>query len=251
MTGERLGFQEINGGMETSLHYALMMALDIANFASTNRETGEIDQNLNASYRHWLAHGYRVASLGNIYLNRFPASLSPDVSNNGILLGMMVHDFGKPPFSYHGKRIYDDYNYWVHIPENVKHLLMQEHIFEGLNLLDRYSDATGISIPAVTRRIIENHHERMDGSGYPQAKISILPYPVRLTGILDVLIAQCEPRGNDFKKTTLADAWNNMFTKYSGKFDNEIMAKVRVLLEENRHMDVTILRRFGDWKKED
>jgi HD-GYP domain-containing protein (c-di-GMP phosphodiesterase class II) len=77
--------------------------------------------------------------------------------------------------------------------------LMMRHPIEGAEIVK----AAGF-VPRETLEIIQMHHERLDGSGYPQGlQASQVPLHARLAGMLDTYDAMTSPRA--FQDATPAD----------------------------------------------
>lgn len=77
--------------------------------------------------------------------------------------------------------------------------LMMRHPQEGVEIVK----AAGY-VPRETREIIEMHHERLDGSGYPHGlQGAQIPLHARLAGMLDTYDAMTSPRA--FQDATPAD----------------------------------------------
>lgn len=77
--------------------------------------------------------------------------------------------------------------------------LMMRHPQEGVEIVK-----TAGYVPRETREIIEMHHERLDGSGYPLGlQGAQLPLHARLAGLLDTYDAMTSPRA--FQDATPAD----------------------------------------------
>jgi HD-GYP domain-containing protein (c-di-GMP phosphodiesterase class II) len=87
-------------------------------------------------------------------------------------------------------------------------LLMQTHVDIGIEVVERFSD-----VPPMVYEIIQNHHERIDTSGYPKQKdASELPQYVQMAGIVDCYDSMISDRGyrssmsaQDVLETLLAD----------------------------------------------
>jgi HD-GYP domain-containing protein (c-di-GMP phosphodiesterase class II) len=70
-------------------------------------------------------------------------------------------------------------------------VLMQTHVDIGIEVVERFSD-----VPPMVSEIIKNHHERVDGSGYPKQKQQDeIPQYVQMAGIVDCYDAMISDRG--------------------------------------------------------
>lgn len=67
---------------------------------------------------------------------------------------------------------------------------VKRHPSHGVEILDRI-----VEVPALTREIVFSHHERLDGSGYPQGLSgSEVSMPVRIAGLVDVFCSLVSTR---------------------------------------------------------
>lgn len=67
--------------------------------------------------------------------------------------------------------------------------LMQTHVERGVRLLN------GVDVGADVAAIVAQHHERLDGSGYPAAlRDAQITLEARILGVVDVMEAMCSPR---------------------------------------------------------
>lgn len=128
------------------------------------------------------AHALDVAVL-SLALSLAHGFDMPTVKQLG--LGALLHDVGElrlPPSLFEKAGAYT----------REERQLMMTHPRLGANLLARAGDA-----PETTRRIVVEHHERLDGSGYPSklqgAQISL---PSQIVGLVDEYDAMVSRRGN-------------------------------------------------------
>jgi putative nucleotidyltransferase with HDIG domain len=100
----------------------------------------------------------------------------------GLYLGALVHDIGKiaVPAELISK------------PDKLtaeEFALVKTHVRAGVDMLK------DLSLPWPVQGIIGQHHERLDGSGYPSGLTgSALLIEARITAVADVFEAICEPR---------------------------------------------------------
>ncbi|MGQ8365194.1 HD-GYP domain-containing protein [Glaciecola sp. 1036] len=92
--------------------------------------------------------------------------------------------------------------------------VMQSHVDIGLEVVERFSD-----LPPMINEIIQNHHERIDGSGFPKGIFEPSLY-AQMAGIVDTydaMLTQSQYRMAGNTQETL----NQM--KKSGVFDNTLI----------------------------
>jgi HD-GYP domain-containing protein (c-di-GMP phosphodiesterase class II) len=77
---------------------------------------------------------------------------------------------------------------------------MQSHVDIGCEVVERFAD-----LSPMVREVIRDHHERIDGSGYPKQKTAeSLPICVQMAGIVDTYDAMITDRGYRSAKSTQA-----------------------------------------------
>ena len=127
-------------------------------------------------------------------------------------VGAMLHDVGKlvVPSEVLNKPGKLDENEWK---------LMRSHPSAGVDML------AGIDFPGDVRPIIESHHERWDGKGYPHGlKGEDIPLPARVLAVADVYDALTSIRS--YKVALSHDAALEIMRKDSGSaFDPAVFAK--------------------------
>lgn len=76
--------------------------------------------------------------------------------------------------------------------------LMRTHVDIGCEVIERYAD-----LPTMVAEIVMNHHERIDGSGYPKQKTGdALPEHVQMATIVDYYDSMLSDRG--YRSSTCA-----------------------------------------------
>lgn len=113
--------------------------------------------------------------------------------------------------------------------------LIQTHVARGVELLE------DIDLPSPVIQIIEQHHERLDGSGYPNAlKGSDVCTGARIIGVADTFDAMVNAR--PYRKARGIETTMLTFEKDDGQhFDPLIVSALWGLIEEkdeklNRHI---------------
>ena len=100
----------------------------------------------------------------------------------GLYLGALVHDIGKIAIpgrliSKPGKLTPEEFT------------LVKTHVRAGVDMLEN------VSFPWPVQAIIGQHHERLDGSGYPLGLAgTAIVLEARITAVADVFEAICQPR---------------------------------------------------------
>lgn len=100
----------------------------------------------------------------------------------GLYLGALVHDIGKIAvpaelISKPGKLTPEEFT------------LVKTHVRAGVDMLQN------VSLPWPVQAIIGQHHERLDGSGYPLGLAgAAIVIEARITAVADVFEAICQPR---------------------------------------------------------
>jgi diguanylate cyclase (GGDEF)-like protein/putative nucleotidyltransferase with HDIG domain len=127
-------------------------------------------------------------------------------------VGAMLHDVGKlvVPSEVLNKPGKLDENEWK---------LMRSHPSAGVDML------AGIDFPGDVRPIIESHHERWDGKGYPHGLAGEdIPLPARILAVADVYDALTSIRS--YKKALSHEAALEIMRQDSGTaFDPAVFAK--------------------------
>lgn len=125
------------------------------------------------------AHGERVARLAHLIAGELGL---PESDRQGVHLGATVHDIGK-----------------LYVPSAILYrpgrlppaemALVRTHPAVGLRILE------GLEFPWPVQAIVGSHHERLDGSGYPDGlHAEQLSVAVRIVAVADVLEAMASHR---------------------------------------------------------
>ncbi len=134
---------------------------------------------------------------------------------DAVALGSVIHDVGK-----------------IGIPDRIlakegpltdeEYAIVKEHSSIGGKILE------SVALPESAQRAVENHHERIDGSGYPKGlsgdEIDIASRIVSVADVFDALLSDRPYR----KSWTIEEACSHMHSKAGSEFDEEV---VRILLE--------------------
>ncbi|MDT9002231.1 HD-GYP domain-containing protein [Paucibacter sp. APW11] len=137
-------------------------------------------------------HLERMAAYARLIAKSLPASLGlSDEQIEYVHLFAPLHDIGKVgiPDSILLKPGKLDAEEWRH---------MQRHVEIGLKLVDHIIDDLGLRgdpVAQVMREVVGGHHERGDGSGYPQGlAMAQIPLVARIIAVADVYDALSTPR---------------------------------------------------------
>lgn len=129
--------------------------------------------------RHTALHQEQVAALATSIGRRL--GLGAD-QLEGLYLGALVHDIGKIAvpaelISKPGKLTPEEFT------------LVKTHVRAGVDMLEN------VSLPWPVQAIIGQHHERLDGSGYPLGLAgAAIVIEARICAVADVFEAICQPR---------------------------------------------------------
>lgn len=104
--------------------------------------------------------------------------------------------------------------------------LMQDHVHHGTDII------TGSGWLADAAQIIENHHEKFDGSGYPQGKAGAdIPLPARIFAVVDVFDALTSKR--PYKEPLSWQAASAVLERgRNTHFDPQILSAFQALIPE-------------------
>ncbi len=136
-------------------------------------------RSVDAKSRWTAGHSDRVAEVADIITEKMDIS---DEMKSGIHMGAMLHDIGK-----------------MGVPESIldkpgrltdaEFSIIKSHPGKGYDILKDVPDFS------VIRQIVKYHHERWDGTGYPEGLAGEqIPLPARIVTIADVFDAITEDR---------------------------------------------------------
>lgn len=193
----------------------------------------------------WLQHGKDAAALAALYYLRYPAELPKGVPFEDVLFGFMIHDIGKPEVS-------GDAGIWHRRRADLTSeelSALQNHVATARDLLKRYEEVSGESLPAVTKEIIEQHHEKLDGSGNPWHLTGAEIAPAsRLAVVVDQIISRCEPRAYHDRNYTLNEAFADVAKDAGRMYDGRVIGNLRHVFADNDHLLVPTLAWLGAWQ---
>jgi HD-GYP domain-containing protein (c-di-GMP phosphodiesterase class II) len=156
-------------------------------------------------------HSRRVAAMA-VVIARAVGLSNRDVKR--IEVAGLLHDVGK---------IHEKYAAVLRKPDRLtkdEWLLMKQHPADGEALVAKVSQLHDI-LPAV-----RHHHERWDGSGYPDGIAGdVIPLAARILTIADTIDAMTSDR--PYRRALTKDEVSSELVKWAGKqFDPEITAKL-------------------------
>jgi putative nucleotidyltransferase with HDIG domain len=125
-------------------------------------------------------------------------------------VGALLHDIGKIDLP-------DRLRYANESRSAAEEKLYQQHVAFGVAL------GRKIGLPAAAQKIIAQHHEHADGSGYPQRLASdALSQAARIVALVDRYDNLCNP-GNPALAMTPHEALSQIFTQMSAHFDTAVL----------------------------
>lgn len=134
----------------------------------------------------------------------------PEEKITGLRLASLVHDIGK-----------------IHVPaeilSNPGKLTRAEFALIKAHTQGGYDVLKNVSFPWPIAQMVLQHHERLDGSGYPQALVgdAIIP-EAKIMGVADVVEAMCSHR--PYRPALGIDAALSEITTNRGKlYDPQIV----------------------------
>lgn len=153
-------------------------------------------------------HALNVAVL-SLFLGRYLQLKPGELTALGV--GALIHDIGKI-------EIPSQIIYKRQALNTAEEALMRTHAAIGSRLAQKIG-----GLPPEAIAIVEQHHELMDGSGYPRGIqgrwISLMPRIVAIANIYDNL---CNPN-DPYKALTPRDAMAQLFQLYAGKLDKDLV----------------------------
>ncbi len=168
-------------------------------------------------------HQNRVAQLSKAISTQMGMS---DSEIEGIVLSAQLHDLGK-----------------ISIPaetltkigklSSLEFSVLQIHTMQGYEILQ------GVDLPWPVAQVCRSHHERLDGSGYPDGLSGdSIGIESRIVGVADVLEAMCNPR--PYRKALGLNVALAEVRKGRGiHFDKEVVdAATSVLLEHGFNLQL-------------
>jgi putative nucleotidyltransferase with HDIG domain len=137
----------------------------------------------------------------------------------GLYLGALVHDIGKVAvpaelISKPGKLTPEEFT------------LVKTHVRAGVDMLKN------LSFPWPLQAIIGQHHERLDGSGYPNGLTgTAIATEARITAVADVFEAICQPRPYRAARGS-AEAFAELERGAGSAYDREAVDALASLVKE-------------------
>ena len=196
-------------GRSVDTGYAKEIIADLADSALRNPDAHMLLTQLRRSDRYAAEHSLNVSSLSLAFGRHL--GLSRD---NLVVLGLgaMLIDVGniKIPAEVMNKR-------GELSPEEFA--LIRQHPAHGLELLMRSASPP----PAAALEIVYSHHERMNGSGYPEGlRGDSIPLFARMVAIVDVYDAITTDRGYRQGQTP-SNALRDLYDSRRGQFDEKLV----------------------------
>ncbi|MEM7168387.1 MAG: HD domain-containing phosphohydrolase [Planctomycetota bacterium] len=156
------------------------------------------------------SHSLNVSQFGLALAREIGISSKAELEAIG--MGLLLQDYGmlQIPESLLFKEGPLSFDEWAAV---------KRHPSYGVEILDRIAE-----VPAVTREIVFSHHERLDGSGYPQGLSGAeLSLPVRIAGLVDVFCSLISTRPYREAYTTF-EALEILTSDLDRLFDRKLFA---------------------------
>lgn len=147
---------------------------------------------------------------------------------NSLYVGAKLHDIGK--FIIPSRIILKNERL-----SKYEYSIIKSHTIYGVSLLDKYTFNNTDIDKTIIKNIILNHHERVDGCGYPNhLKRNNIPIEARIIAVLDSLDAMTSNRGYN-KTKSLADAIKELNICCGTQFDTDVVDIVTKLVEGDNY----------------
>lgn len=185
-------------------------------------------RSINEKDRHTALHSKNVARICS-FIAPEVMSLGITVNLDNLLTAAAFHDVGVCFLPDDIVTKLDTYN-------ADDYYIMKRHALAGSNMLTKYNEET--------RRIVLCHHERLDGSGYPNGlKEKDIPIEAQIIAVADSFEAMVSYRPYKDKKTYFQAAQElmSMPKKYNAK-----ISAIVIKLVENKVLHDGILEKYDD-----
>lgn len=213
----------LNGkGVRTAvlLHRGPIMATETSLINSLRNSIAALTKAIESRDPYTAGHQTRVAEIAVMIGRELTLD---DETLHHIEMAAMMHDIGK-----------------ISIPAEI--LVKPARLTEGEWALIRTHPVVGEEILAnidcapQIKRMVRSHHERMDGSGYPDGLTgNQMPVCVRILGVADVMDAIAGVRPYHAPRT-MQDALE-IIESYESAYDKEVVSVIRYLLKEGLLVD--------------
>ena len=161
-------------------------------------------------------HAERVAAFGLELARHVDPGLA---SNPQVEFGFLLHDVGK-----------------VAVPDGIlhkpDHLLGEERALMRRHVVVGYEILQGIEFLEEAAQVVRHHHERWDGSGYPDGLAGEdIPLAARIFSVVDTLDAMTTDRPYR-PSVSIADARSEIVAEAGSQFDPAVVAKLEQISDE-------------------
>lgn len=195
----------------------------------------------------YLQHGFRDAALYDIALSYVPEIIPSDATPEELHACACLHDVGKPYVTQDDETLWDR-----QILDDADWHKIRRHPEAGFSMVSTVILQRGIVLPLSALGIIRWHHERLDGSGYPdQLTADHIPLHVQLFSVADYVVSMRE--GPDVRphreKRRLFSDIEQYFNQLAvaGKLNGDYVALVLGILKRNEHLKRQPLWALGSW----
>jgi len=182
----------------------------------------------------YLRHGVRDAAMYLKALQHHPEVIPVGVNLTDMSIGAAFHDIAKP---------WVDAEVWDKGKLSpIDKYLIHRHPSVSYLILSRLRDERGIIVPEVALVIALDHHERLDGSGYPNGLTGDqIPGFVQLFSVVDYVVSMAEgPKVRAYRECGMTPAEIEAFftNDMKDKLNQTYVKSVLDLIRNGEHMEV-------------
>ena len=208
----------------------------------------ELDDEHRPLMTRYLDHGNRDEELVSFILQKNESLVAAGINHGHIKRGAKLHDVAKPFVTEGDATLWDR----SELSEEDRRKI-RNHPLAGHDAIVYAGAKKGLEVPQVVLDIVCMHHERLDGSGYPNHLTSdMIPAYVQLFSVVDFVVSM----GEDHDIRPYREAGYTLVQTHTimkrladeGKLNREYVEEVFRLLSANDHMSNPQLEFLGTWE---